>query len=133
MVNKRAQGLPLSFIVIAAIAVLILVIVVAFVIFGLGGSFKGITTQTASELETVQVACQTNCNKLQTGTTKTISAFKSSQYCTKTYTIDMNGDGEINTDTESGTKEISLKCWDDIGISCSVTLQNSTVLTGSDC
>ena len=135
MVNnsKKAQGLPLSFIVIAAIAVLILVIVVAFVIFGLGGSFKGITLQSTSDLESVKAACQANCNKLKTGTTTAVT-FATSQYCSKKYAVDVDGDGEINTNATSGhDQETELHCYsNNINVPCTVTLSNGEVIEGSE-
>jgi len=100
MAHKKAQGLPLSFIVIAAISALVLILIVAFTIGGLGGFFKQITIAGGGEeLSTVQSACNTACQKLVS--IGTLAEFQSSAYCTKTYSIDLNHDGKI-TKTTSG-------------------------------
>ncbi len=106
MANAKGQGLPLSFIVIAAISALVLILVVAFTIGGLGGFFKQITIAGGgSELSTVQSACQNACNTAQLSTS--LAQFKSSDYCSKTYAIDLNKDGKIASGNETG-----IHCWD---------------------
>jgi len=101
----KGQGLPLSFIVIAAISALVLILIVAFTIGGLGGFFKQINIAGGSdELSTVQTACQNACNKAQFLTTE--SQFNNSDYCSKTYAIDLNKDGKINATTET-----KIHCW----------------------
>jgi len=103
--NNKGQGLPLSFIVIAAISALVLILVIAFTIGGLGGFFKQITIAGGgSDLSTVQSACQNSCNTAQLVTS--LAQFKSSDYCTKTYAIDLSKDGKINSTTET-----KLHCW----------------------
>jgi hypothetical protein len=137
MANTKGQGLPLSFIVIAAISALVLILVIAFTIGGLGGFFKQITIAGGgSDLSTVQSACQNACNTAQLSTSS--AQFKSSDYCTKTYAIDLNKDGKITSGNETG-----LHCWyakDTIkggitltggpGIDCTVQIGND-VYTGS--
>lgn len=118
--NKKAQGLPLSFIVIAAIAALILVIVVAFTIGGLGGLFRQILAPAPIEVDTVRTACQASCDSLTTISSDI--AFTGSKYCTKTYAIDVDGDGKINMNDTADPQEIELNCWDSpISVTCSTT------------
>ncbi|MCX6774778.1 MAG: hypothetical protein NTY99_01665, partial [DPANN group archaeon] len=62
----KGQGLPLEFIVIAAISALIIVLVIAFTIGGLGGSFKQIGISSGGDdMSAVQSACQTACSQFQ--------------------------------------------------------------------
>jgi len=126
MFNKRAQGLPLSFIVIAAIAALILVLVIAFTIGGLGGFFRQIMAPAPEELSTVQTACKAACDSLIAISTD--KQFRDSAYCKKTYTVDINGDGKIDPNSETG-----LHCYHpDIGISCTVTTTTGITLSDTD-
>ncbi len=127
----KAQGLPLSFIVIAAISVLILVLIVAFTVGGLGSSFKQLTiTGQQGDLGTVQSACTANCNKLQ-AVSPTATQFQSSDYCRTTYAIDLNKNSKI----ESNLGETNLNCWNQsIGGDCTAALANGVAVTGShDC
>ena len=63
MVNKKAQGISISFIVVAAIAALVLVLVIAFTTGGLGKLFGGITQSTqGTELTKAQTDCTKYCN-----------------------------------------------------------------------
>jgi hypothetical protein len=125
----KGQGLPLSFIVIAAISVLILVLIVAFTIGGLGSSFKQLTiTGQQGDLSTVQTACTANCNKMQ-ATTPTFSQFQSSDYCAKTYAIDLNKNNKI----EATSGETGLNCYNSssIGVDCTVQLENGKSVSGA--
>lgn len=108
MANTKGQGLPLSFIVIAAISALVLILVVAFTIGGLGGFFKQITIAGGGEeLSTVQQACSNACNTAQLSAS--LNQFKVSAYCTKTYAVDLNKNGKIESNVTD--KETGLNCW----------------------
>lgn len=96
----NGQGLPLSFIVIAAISALVLILVIAFTIGGLGGFFKQIVAPAPTDLSTVQTSCTSFCNTAQT-TAQTVDQFKNSDFCKKTFAIDLNKNGKIDTG-ESG-------------------------------
>ncbi|MEM2873916.1 MAG: hypothetical protein QW063_00450 [Candidatus Nanoarchaeia archaeon] len=124
MSKSRAQGLPLNVIVLAAIAALVLILIVAFTIGGLGGFFKQITTASGiEELSTVQTACSSACSRAQV-TATTLIQFKNSDYCKKTFTIDLNKNGKIDAG------ETGLKCW-----TASTTVGDVTFLDpiGIDC
>ena len=128
----KAQGLPLSFIVLAAISVLVLILIVAFTVGGLGSFFKQITIVggggKGEELSVVQTACTTNCQKLQADPTLTLQKFKGSDYCKKTFAVDLDKDGKINATNETG-----LHCWyDKINIDCAVEIAEET-LTSTNC
>lgn len=101
----KAQGLPLSFIVIAAISALVLVIVVAFTIGGLGSTLKQIGTAGAtSDLSAIQTACRSSCVSLQ-ATAANVEQAQNSDYCRKSYSVDLNGNGKIETG------EVGVRCW----------------------
>ena len=125
----KGQGLPLSFIVIAAISVLILVLIVAFTVGGLGSSFKQLTiTGEQGDLSTVQTACTANCNKMQ-ATTPTFAQFQSSDFCRKTYAIDLNKNNKM----EVALGETGLNCYNtSISADCTVQLSNGISVTGID-
>ena len=103
---QKGQGLPLSFIVIAAISALVLILVIAFTIGGLGGFFRQIISPAPEDLSVVQSACRSFCDQLVTVSTAT--QFRGSTYCTKTYAVDLNDDGSIST---SNPQEAGLHCY----------------------
>ncbi|MFH0868663.1 MAG: hypothetical protein V1839_00375 [archaeon] len=140
MINRKAQGLPLNLIVLAAMAALILVLVVAFTIGGGSNFFSKIfktgTTSIGDEISVVQAACNNLCEQAKTAATS--PAWTSSAYCTKKYNIDRDGDGKLGgtkcpTDplglncglVGKTTKEKGLSCTD-IGISCTVDLPTTS-------
>ena len=89
--DKRAQGLSLSFIVVAAIAALVLVIVIAFTMGGLGGFFKkmtGVSEEAAegTDVATAQSTCATLCMQAQGITSP--ARWKTTTYCTREFLID---------------------------------------------
>lgn len=125
---KKAQGLPLNLIVLAAIAALILVLVIAFTIGGAGTFFKQIfnrgITAVGDDVDGAKTNCQNWCTQAQQLTTT--AAWKASSYCTKTANIDVNKDGAIkNTPTQN---ELKLKCKESpISISCSTVIGDTDV------
>jgi len=128
----KAQGLPLSFIVLAAISVLVLILIVAFTVGGAGSFFKQITIVggggKGEELSAVQTACTANCQKLQADPTLTIEKFQGSDYCKKTSAVDLNKDGKIDRN------ETGLHCWDDkINIDCTVEIAEETITGKNNC
>jgi hypothetical protein len=121
----KGQGLPLSFIVIAAISALVLILVIAFTIGGLGGFFKQIVAPAPEEFGTVQVACNSYCSQLSGAATE--NQFTKSSFCTKTFAIDLNRDGKINTTTEAG-----LHCWGyNLTAACTVQIGDNTYSEGN--
>jgi hypothetical protein len=108
-------------IVYVSIALLVLVLIVSVTTgsFGnLAGQFKDVTPD---ELETVRTKCTTMCNTARTAVVSTgTTAFGNSQYCSRTFNIDVNGDG-ILTDDEN------LPCWGDpIKVNCQASGTTAT-------
>ena len=123
MASKKAQGLPLSFIVIAAIVALVLVIVVAFTIGGLGTFFGRIfgggKAAVGETIDDIRVVCSGLCDQAKQITVT--SQWPSSSYCTRSFNIDLNGDGVIN-----GT-EVGMKCWDaELNSNCAFSITTPT-------
>jgi len=125
MINKKAQGLPLNLIIIAIIAALVLVLIIAFTIGGFGFSFGKIfqTGQVVvgEDIDIARTACSGYCDSAKNSFTTT--GFKASQYCTKTFNIDKDGDGELNPDAG----EVGIACWEDnILVTCSAVISGQT-------
>ena len=78
--NKKAQGISLNYIVIAAIAVLVLVIVVGFATGGLSKSFKGLKSAGPSESSVFRASCDSVCITSQGAETSAL--WNSSEWCT---------------------------------------------------
>jgi len=108
-------------IVYVAIALLVLVLIVSVTT----GSFGNLASQfqdiTPDELETVKTKCTTMCNTAQNSVVSTgSSAYPTTQYCTSTFNIDIDGSGVID-DAES------VRCWDSpISIGCQVSFDTAT-------
>ena len=123
MANKKAQGLPLSFIVIAAIVALVLVIVVAFTIGGLGTFFGRIfgvgITAVGESIEDVRTVCSGLCDQAKQITTT--GQWESTRYCTRAFNVDLDANGTIDAG------EANINCWDDeINIGCSFSISTPT-------
>jgi len=114
----KAQGLPINFIVIAALAILILILAAGFVVAG-GSSFGR-----AVSPETMRSSCQTWCNDLESYTTNNVNTAPASGeaisgptgYCSKNLAVKGIGSGTCG-DLE-----------DKLGVSCYVTFED-----GSSC
>lgn len=127
--DKKAQGISINFIVIAVIAALVLLIVIAFTTGGLGTSFKQIFRSGQSDRQATITTCQTYCNQAKLVTTP--EQWLNTDYCTKTFDYDANGDGEI--DRGAGSVEEALHCWDQgFDVRCSETLNGYTLTVEND-
>lgn len=109
--NKKAQGLPLTTIIIAILVILVLVIVVVFFL----GGFRGITqkisgvfskTISGSDLNFAIHTCQNYCDQAKILPTQDLK--KTSAYCTSWFNIDKNNDGEAE---KIGEKYIRHYCF----------------------
>jgi hypothetical protein len=113
MPNKKSQGLPMSFIVLAAISALILVLIVFFVT-GAGGRLMGAIAGAQETDKTTAISqCQSLCQQAQTAVTT--DAFKSSSYCTKKFTI-----------TEGTTKSVASCFGTSLNVACAVGIGDKT-------
>ena len=106
----KAQGLPINFIVIAALAILILVLAAGFVIAG-SSSFSG-----AIGPETVKNTCQNYCSRLSAYTMNNVlsssdlaSSSAPTDYCSKTFVVK-----GVTDDTGETCGELESK----LGFSC---------------
>lgn len=137
---KRAQGLPLNLIVLAAIAALILVLIIAFTVGGAGSFFGKIfqtsTTAVGDQMETVKTTCNSLCSQAESSTTS--NAFTSSSYCSRKFNIDQDGSGKLGGYASDkggdctkpgltgnynckGQKEKSITCFD-AGVACTASI-----------
>jgi hypothetical protein len=113
-------------IVYTAIALLVLVLLVAFTTGGLGKLFGQVAATGLDEIDAAKSQCSAYCatTKLQISAQGT-SAWLTSQYCRKEFSIDITGTGE----------EALLKCWTDpIFVKCTakVTTPTRTISLSSD-
>jgi len=102
---KRAQGLPISTIVIAAISVLVLIMLIIFFTGGFSKIFKQTNTVTnivEADITAAQTKCTTWCSQAQN---LDADGQKKSSYCTRAQGIDINGDG---TKLDTGSDEAGL-------------------------
>ena len=104
-------------IVYVSIALLVLILIVAFTTGGLGNLFEQVGETGPGELDSAKARCTTICNSLKTEVaTSGHSGWTTSQYCTEEFSIDIDGSGDIDSD------EI-INCWDTpIAVSCSKSL-----------
>ena len=111
----------MNIIVYVAIALLVLVLIVAFTTGGFQKFLRGITTTAPGELETLKNKCTTSCdNAMSQATLVGTSAWGSSTYCTERYGYDADRDGNIASDE-------FFNCWSPpLGISCSVAVDTAT-------
>lgn len=122
MIMRKGQ-ISMNTIVYVAIALLVLVLIVSVTTgsFGnLAGQFKDVTPDA---LESVKTKCTTMCNTAKTAVVASgTDAFGTSQYCSRTFNIDVDGDGSISDDE-------NLPCWGDpIKVNCQAT---GTTATGT--
>ena len=119
----------MNMIVYIAIALLVLVLIVAFVTGGFGAMFSGLSKAAPQDLEAIQSVCTNDCNKAKVLVeSQGITAWFSSRYCKITHGYDLDKSGDLDQ-TEY------LNCWTSpIGISCSKTVKiyeegNETTVT----
>jgi len=103
-------------IVYVSIALLVLVLIVAFTTGGLGNLFGQITETGPTQIDSAKSRCTSICSTAKTEvSTSGHSAWTTSSYCTEEFSIDIDGSGDI------APNEI-LNCWDSpISSTCSTT------------
>lgn len=118
--SKRAQ-ISMNTIVYVSIALLVLILIVAFTTGGLGNLFGQVTETGPGELDSAKARCTSICSTAKTEVaTSGHSGWTTSAYCTEEFSVDVDGDGDISSN------EI-LNCWDSpISTDCSTT--DSTAL-----
>ncbi|MBT4114273.1 hypothetical protein HOD83_00395 [Candidatus Woesearchaeota archaeon] len=111
MESKKAQGISLNFIVIAIIAALVLIIIIAFTVGGLGTSlskiFEAGDSGTEADIDLAEAKCEKLCNDAVQ--IKDAAAWENEDYCQQTFVIE----GE------------QIHCWEDpVGQACYVSEQD---------
>jgi len=120
MANKKAQGISLTFIVIAALAVLVLVLVASFTVGGLGGFFSRLTqagqeTVGESDLTLAKSTCTSLCAEARSVTNP--GQWSNTNYCRRTYAFDLDQDGTVESE------ETGVNCWEaPVSEDCLVTM-----------
>ncbi len=130
--------MPLSLIVLAIVAALVLVLIIAFTVGGAGSTFSRIFKVGAAtggeELELVKAGCRQACSTAQSSV-RNSAEWVSSSYCSRKASVDLNGNGKLengkeNNDNVNGvdiTDETGLRCWHGpINIGCSFPISTET-------
>jgi len=114
--SKRAQ-ISMNTIVYVSIALLVLILIVAFTTGGLGNLFEQITKTGPTEIDSAKSRCASICGSARTDvSTNGHATWTTSQYCNEDFGIDVDGDGSITS------REIK-NCWESpILSSCSTTV-----------
>lgn len=126
---KSKADMSLNLIIAAIIAVFLLVIIIALVSGALGNQFKFLQRAGYDDVESAVSTCQSKCNDAKSRTEALgASVWDNSAYCTQTFKIDIDGDGEINQDTEI------LHCWNSpISTNCQYTISETVEKSQEDC
>lgn len=116
---QKGQGLPINTLVLAAIAILVLIMIIAFATGTFSRLFKGVSTieqgATPEELTGFRVGCEQACFAAKQ-LTRTTHQFEASDYCKRTIKVN-----ETN-------KLVSKNCWQSpINVSCSFELVEGDV------
>ncbi len=132
MMKNKKGVVGIYFIVTAAIAFIILVVMIVFIKTGAGGSISRITDlqkDTFSDLETERFKCQSLCNQAKAIKYDLVAQWQASGYCRKTSNIDLDGDEEI----EDGERR--LNCWNStaIYVLCDSKLKTGAALSYCAC
>jgi hypothetical protein len=114
--SKRAQ-ISMNTIVYVSIALLVLILIVAFTTGGLGNLFGQVGETAPGELDSSKARCTSICSTAKINVDSNgHTTWKNSLYCTEKFNIDIDGSGDIDSD------EI-INCWDTpIAVSCSKSL-----------
>ena len=117
---RKAQ-ISMNMIVYIAIALLVLVMIVAFVMGGFGEMFKGLSRSAPQDLESIQSVCTNDCNKVKASIESSgASAWASSSYAKVKHGFDINKDGDV-------TQDEYKYCWESpINVACTKNLFDTT-------
>ena len=127
--GKRGMELSLNTIIIAIIAIILLVAVVSFFLFG----FKGLTdrikiiffgTTAGTDLVLARQICASYC---QNAALLPEDIRKDSPYCKSTFFIDMDNDGEADKEEDEYQKFTCYPDNDELGVGCTVKVDETTL------
>ena len=116
----------------AIVAIAVLVVLLLLLSTGLGGSIKTIfgikdTALSGTEISSAKVACSRYCNEAK-AFPPNLDDWSRSLYCTKKFAIDLDGDGEINPNTEL------FHCYrEPISVKCSLRTKDNVDATEAQC
>lgn len=126
MINKKGAELSINVIIIAILVILVLVIVAAFFTGGSAKLFSAVKDIfTGTTAGTDRALAEQNCN-LYCSQSASLQNPSRSAYCTKSFSIDADGDGEADY-TMEGDLKVYKKYYcgpgnsngvDNLGISC---------------
>jgi hypothetical protein len=118
MESKRGQGISLNFIVVAIIAALVLVIIIAFTVGGLGSSLSQIflagEETDDSSIELAKANCKSMCDEAKGADNP--EAWNEAEYCTEKYLFDGDSaacwQAPINVRCSISGKDIYSEVWE---------------------
>jgi len=107
---KKAQGLPITTIVLAIVGLLVLFVLIAFFSGGFGKAARTATQVSGGELEAKITNARNQCSQLcLQASPQDVPAQKVSVYCKKPIWIDLNGDSKVDNNADNPvTKETGL-------------------------
>jgi hypothetical protein len=111
-------------IVYVAIALLVLVLLVAFTTGGLGKLFDQVFKTGVDDIDAAQSQCSSACSSAELRvSTQGTNVWENSQYCRKEFSIDVEGRGDAEI----------LRCWQDpISVNCK-TSKGTVHVTEQNC
>lgn len=114
---KKGQ-ISMNMIVYVSVALLVLVLIVAFATGGIGQLFQGLTTTGKGDLEVLKDKCTITCENAKSSVSLSgTSSWATSTYCTEIYGFDNDGSGTLDENE-------FYSCWENpISIGCSTTVQ----------
>lgn len=115
--NKKGVELPQNVIIISIIVLVVLVVVIAFFAGGtatIGQRIKSLFSAGADDISTSLSFCEQYCQTAQGYNSDATK--RASSYCTRFFSIDKDGDGSVDLDSEN--KPNKYFCKDDLNVPC---------------
>jgi len=132
MKSKKAV-VGIWWIVTAVIAVVVLVLLLVFLSTGVGGGIAqllGLKEQVTAgtDLTMAQSTCTNLCTQARVATLRDEDQWAATQYCVRSFNIDLNNDGTIDSD------EQNIHCDESpINVPCDATLEDGSAVNEINC